>query len=210
MTSHDISRTSDGLVVKQYGRVERDQPYREWRALRLLHQYAPGLASEPVAADLDAAPPSITMSALAGESLGDHQLSSSKTRAILAALDQLHTCVPRAALAAVPMACNHPRQALSDITSRLAAQPRPSDDAEVARAYDEALRWLSGSEPNRLLGEEPDRPVFARVDHNLSNFLWDGARVRLVDFEYSGHSDRCAEIAELVEHISARCTPDRT
>jgi len=31
-----------------------------------------------------------------------------------------------------------------------------------------------------------------------------------VDFEYAGKSDRCAEIAELIEHISARCTPDRT
>lgn len=210
MTSHELSRTCDGLVRKKYGHIEHDQPRREWRALRLLHEYAPGLAPGPVDADLDATPPWITMEVLAGDPLGGQALSSSEERAVVEALDRLHTCVPRVALAAVPMVANHPRRAFGDIASRLVAQPRPEDDAVVARAYDEALRWLSGSEPNRLFDAGPDRPVFARVDHNLRNFLWDGDRARLVDFEYSGRSDRCAEIAELVEHLSARCTPDRT
>jgi hypothetical protein len=33
--------------------------------------------------------------------------------------------------------------------------------------------------------------------------LWDGARIRVVDFEYSGRSDRAFELAEVTEHISA-------
>lgn len=208
MTSHVISRTSDGFVLKRYARVDRDQPGREWRALRLLHEYAPGLAPAPVGADLHADPPSIRMGVVAGEPLGEQPLAPSETRAIVEALDRLYTCVPEVALAAVPMGSNPPSRALGDVTSRLAMQARPNDDADVAQAYDEASRWLSGSDANRLLGEEPDQAVFARVDHNLSNFLWDGERARLVDFEYSGRSDRCAEMAELVEHISARCTPD--
>jgi thiamine kinase-like enzyme len=39
-------------------------------------------------------------------------------------------------------------------------------------------------------------------DGNLANFLWDGSKVHLVDFELSGRSDRPFELAELVEQIS--------
>ena len=51
--------------------------------------------------------------------------------------------------------------------------------------------------------------MFARADHNLANFLLDDDHVVLVDFEYSGRGDRPGELAELVEHISARTTPGR-
>jgi hypothetical protein len=209
VTDHKVSRTSDGLVLKQYRPNAGDLPAREWRALQLLHEYAPGLSPEPIAVDLDATPQSVTMSILPGDPLGDQPVDPFQLRAIMVALDRLHTCIPEEILAGIPLGASPPREALGAITSRLAAQPRPSADAVVTGAYDEALRWLAGSEANRLLTDEPKGAVLARVDHNLTNFLWDGDRVRLVDFEYSGRSDRCAEMAELVEHISARCTPDR-
>ncbi|WP_344832224.1 phosphotransferase family protein [Nonomuraea dietziae] len=47
------------------------------------------------------------------------------------------------------------------------------------------------------------RPAFGAGDGNLANFLWDGTRVRIVDFEDSGRSDRAFELAELAEHVSA-------
>ncbi|MEU5403654.1 hypothetical protein ABZ348_30685 [Streptomyces sp. NPDC005963] len=34
----------------------------------------------------------------------------------------------------------------------------------------------------------------------LANYLWDGSRVRVVDFEDSGLSDRTFELAEITEH----------
>jgi thiamine kinase-like enzyme len=40
-------------------------------------------------------------------------------------------------------------------------------------------------------------------DGNLANYLWDGSRIRIVDFEYSGRGDRAYELAEAVEHVSA-------
>lgn len=207
VTEHKISRTEDGLVVKQYRPNPGDLPRREWRALQLLHTYAPGLAPEPVAANLDEAPESITMTALPGEPLGGRPLSQPEMRAIAAALDQMHTCVPQDVLADVPLTFDAP-SAPANFTSRLTTQPRPEIDPIATRAYDEALRWLSGSEANSLVNDQPHRAVLARGDHNLTNFLHDGHRVRLVDFEYSGRADRCAEMAELIEHISARCTPD--
>ncbi|MEU8247005.1 phosphotransferase [Nonomuraea sp. NPDC048916] len=36
----------------------------------------------------------------------------------------------------------------------------------------------------------------------MANFLWDGTRVRIVDFEDSGRSDRVFELAEMAEHVS--------
>lgn len=209
MTDHTVSRTSDGRVRKQYRPNPGEAPAREWRALQLLHEHAPGLAPEPLAADLEADPPYIVMSALPGTPLGGRPLSSPELRAISAALHEMHTCVPPAVLATIPAGTGW-EAARARIRDRLAAQPRPSDDAVVALAYDEAGRWLSGSEADRILGADPGRVVLGRSDHNLTNFLRDGDRVRLVDFEYAGRSDRCAEIAELLEHISARCTPDAT
>jgi hypothetical protein len=41
-------------------------------------------------------------------------------------------------------------------------------------------------------------------DGNLSNHLWDGERVQIIDFEYLGRSGRVFELAEIAAHISAR------
>jgi thiamine kinase-like enzyme len=78
----------------------------------------------------------------------------------------------------------------------------------VSAAYDHAGAWFHSAEAAELIGSEGPA-VFARGDHNLANFVLDGDRVLLVHFEYSGRGDRPSELAELVEHISARTTPDR-
>jgi hypothetical protein len=194
------------LILKEYRQDAGDRPGREWRALRLLQEYAPGLAPEPVAVDLDARPPFITMSELPGQALGGQPLSSAQLRGIRAALDRLHTSVPLSALDDVFPFC--PRGDVDGLARGLAAQPRPGDDPVTARAYDEGLRWLAGAEAYQFLTGEPTEAVLGRGDHNLSNFLWDGQQVRLVDFEYGGRCEVSDEVAELVEHISARCTPD--
>jgi thiamine kinase-like enzyme len=209
MTDHEIVRIGDGLVLKRYRQVDRDQPGREWRALRLLDEYAPGLAPKPVTGNLRAALPSITMGVVAGVPLGDGPVSPPEMRAIAEALHRLHTCLPRDTAAGIPLRDNDPQAALGHVADRLAQQRRPSADAVAAMAYDEAMGWLSSSAPGQVLGDEPVSAVLGRGDHNLSNFLWDGQHMHLVDFEYSGRSDRCAEIADLVEHLSARGTPER-
>jgi thiamine kinase-like enzyme len=48
----------------------------------------------------------------------------------------------------------------------------------------------------------PADPVFGLGDGNLGNFLWDGERCHVVDFEDSGVSDPAYEVADLVEHVS--------
>ncbi|HVX46500.1 MAG TPA: hypothetical protein VHC49_21580 [Mycobacteriales bacterium] len=209
MTDHTVSRTSDGRVRKQYRPNPGDAPVREWQALQLLHDHARGLAPEPLEADLHADPPYIMMSALPGTPLGGKPLSAADLRAMAVALDDLHSCVPQQVLDHVPAGTGWDA-ARARIREQLAEQPRPTDDSVVSLAYDEALRWLSGPEATRVLSEDPGRAVLGRSDHNLTNFLRDGDRVYLVDFEYAGRTDRCAEFGELLEHISARCTPDAT
>lgn len=65
-----------GVAVKRFrSLVHGDEPRREWRALKLLARYAPGLAAEPFRADLDADPPVVVMSRLPGAPLGMCQVT---------------------------------------------------------------------------------------------------------------------------------------
>jgi aminoglycoside phosphotransferase (APT) family kinase protein len=71
-------------------------------------------------------------------------------------------------------------------------------DGIIGRA---ATSWLK-NEPADVTGVQ--EPVLAHGDPNLTNYLWDGARVRIVDFEDAGAGDRAVELANLVEHLSWR------
>ena len=66
-----------------------------------------------------------------------------------------------------------------------------------------AVAWLADG-PDLLL--EPSAGVIGHGDPNLANYLWDGERVRIVDFEDAGVSEVALELATLVEHLSARQT----
>jgi hypothetical protein len=66
-------------------------------------------------------------------------------------------------------------------------------------------RWSSGPDPGLLLAPAPS--VLAHGDPSPANYLWDGRRVVLVDFEDAGWRDRAVELADLVEHAQSRNTP---
>lgn len=52
-TTHEIEFTGD-VVAKRFRDTHRGEPEREWQALRLLHEHAPGLAPAPIRAELGA------------------------------------------------------------------------------------------------------------------------------------------------------------
>ena len=58
------------MVVKRFRSWDRREAVREWTALVLLAEFAPGLAAVPVRADLAADPPVVEMSWLPGVPLG--------------------------------------------------------------------------------------------------------------------------------------------
>jgi thiamine kinase-like enzyme len=58
------------------------------------------------------------------------------------------------------------------------------------------------SAESSAVASEDAQQVLGQGDGNIANFVWDGERCRLVDFEDGGLSDRAFEIADLVEHPS--------
>lgn len=208
-----------GVVVKSFLHAHRGEPEREWRALTLLAEHAPGLAPEPIRADLAADPPVIEMSLLPGEPLGGRPLTVEQESALVRALGQLWQSVPVSRVVPLPGEAGNEAQLVS-VVRQLAAQAQDLGDDPVVRAAGSAgLSWLSWAlgESGRLTGQDSYadpgggsgtgwpglQAVYGQGDANLANFLWDGQRVQIVDFEDSGLSDRAFELAGLVEHLSA-------
>jgi Ser/Thr protein kinase RdoA (MazF antagonist) len=185
----------EGTVTKRYTSWDRNEPRHEWAALRHIHRHAPDLVPAPVAAELDAVPPSVTMTIVAGQPLTP-QLSTAQASGLTTAVR---------ALWAVPIDDVHDIRPWSDdlaFARRLTDAPRP-DEPTTAAAYDAALRWWHGPDPD-LLRSRPALTVIGHRDPNPSNYLWDGGRMRIIDFEDSAISEPATELAILIEHLGTR------
>jgi thiamine kinase-like enzyme len=97
------------------------------------------------------------------------------------------------------LALNHPERMLRDARRLLndrkttMTTERPQSQAIIA-----AKRWIWSSEPQELV--ESSVLVFCRGDTNVTNYLWQGVRVSVVDFEKSGLNDPVFEVADYIEH----------
>jgi hypothetical protein len=198
----------DETAVKRFrsslgtdGRLQGDEPRREWQALNLLARYAPGLAPEPIRADPAADPPVIVMTRLPGEPLGARPATSAQADAIAAALGRLHHAIPPSVLETIERAPGSPQLVIGRIRDMAAACDAGSLGPLPRAAYRSALGWLGSGQAVRP-APAPLPAVFAQRDPNLANHLWDGRRVRLVDFEHAGRGDRATELADFVEHIT--------
>lgn len=196
---HTIEVRSD-VVIKQYRSLDHGQPEREWRALELLHEYTPGLAPAPVTADLDADPPTVVMSRLGGAAVRG-PIKGHLAEALAEAIVRLQQAAPRHVLERVPARAGHPVELLAQVRSWCGPALPSEGDPAVTDALREAGSWVEQPRLDELLAQ-PGTPVFGTGDGNLANYLWDGASIRIIDFEYSGRSDRAFELAEAIEHIS--------
>lgn len=193
---HGIELTGH-TVIKRFASWRRGEHENEWRALRLIAEYAPGLAPEPIRARLDTDPPCVVMSRLPGTPLRGNSLTPTQITALAEAIATLHTAIPARVLDTVPVRPWHHGAAVAQIHAWCAMESVPTS-TPVTKARDAGLRWLRSAN-----FDTPRSAVFGSGDGNLSNYLWDGARVRIVDFEDSGRSDRAYELAEIAEHVSA-------
>jgi aminoglycoside phosphotransferase (APT) family kinase protein len=182
-------------VTKTYSSWDRAEHRREWAALRHLHRHAPDLAPGPISANLDAAPPTLVMTRVPGIALSGHP-SPDQVRALIVAVRTLW------AVPATTEAVVEPWYADLPYARRFTDSARPADPL-VAAAYDAAHAWWHGPDPGLLATAPPDL-VLGHRDPNLNNYLWDGTRVRIVDFEDAALSDPSTELALLVEHVSTR------
>ncbi|MDX3100430.1 phosphotransferase family protein [Nonomuraea angiospora] len=193
----------DDVVIKRYASWGRGEPHREWTALTLLAEHAPGLAPAPVEAALDAYPPMIVMSRLPGTVLRGQDATDKQITAMAAALARLHQAIPTRVVEAVTPAPWGPATAVNKYRAWAHKQPNLGDDPIVRLAYHEGAAWLASTDPDRLT-TNPFPPVLGLADGNRANYLWDRdeGRVRLIDWEDSGSNDRAFEVGEVVEHIS--------
>ncbi|GAA1543431.1 phosphotransferase [Kribbella lupini] len=72
----------------------------------------------------------------------------------------------------------------------------------IGEAHAAAAEWLAGPAADELV--ERRDVVIGHGDPNLANYLWDGERVRIIDFEDAGRADLAVELANLVEHLASR------
>jgi len=195
VSNHDV-RIEGDVVRKRYRRTERGEPQREWAALVLLNEHAPGLAPRPVSFEPD--PPVVVMSRVAGV-----HMEAALTPGLMAAMDTAYR-----SLFAVPVQPDTPRRYwepaafLRNNIEWIEEEYARTDLADAVRdALAFAGEWHTALPP--AIHDISD-PVIAQGDGNVSNLLWDGSRMRLVDFEGFGVGDLAFEVADLVEHISSR------
>lgn len=192
--------------LKFYKVDERQRARREWCALELLTSRGCFYPPRPFHYDADSNPPVVVMEFVDGRGLGNQPLNKAHLSALVDALQEMYAITP--ALASDPLG-----PVVGDAHGWIRFLRRGERDIEPSTldvlAYEEhtLLRtWLQGTDPAILMESAP--LVFSRGDPNLANCLWDGQRLRIVDFEYSGWNDRAFDLADLVEHIQSRRTPD--
>ncbi|WP_244900634.1 phosphotransferase family protein [Streptomyces nanshensis] len=187
-------------VTKRFREGSVPEAEREWRALELLAAHAPGLTPVPLGAEFDGTAPLIRMTRLPGDPLRGLAQQTAAVDALAEAVSRLHAALPPPVLATVPRRPDGPDALTRWLRSRT-SRVRPLPHGPVDAAMRAGLRWLDRSRVRDVPGDV--REVFGGGDGNLANYLWDGARGRIVDFEDSGRSDRAFELAEITEHVGS-------
>lgn len=201
------------IVIKKFRAVRHGEHVRESQALRLLHRHAPGLAPRPLRTELQGEQPTVTMSRLPGQALTAVPPSTEEVCLIAETLRRLHVAVPADAVQELPYAISHASVEIPKLRNWAALDPSGEVRAEIIRSpeLDRALttarKWLAGTEPRRLM-DRPGQICFGQSDPNIRNFIRDRDRLRVVDFEDSGRSDRETELADLLEHRTLRGVPE--
>jgi len=195
------------LCLKIYRSWERAEPDREWTLLELLHPT--GLAPEPVWRSTDTPKPAVAMTVVAGKPLGDVQLDDRQLQLIGDAHALIHglSAPPR-----LPPAINSGATVLGRARSFWPDLAAMASDLgvshDVFRVIDVAGPWLFDPATAALVADGERHAC--RGDTNPANYLDDGERLRLVDFEDGGMSDPVFEIADMAEHFATRHLPEQT
>ncbi len=192
--------------LKFYAVDDAGRARREWAALAYLTAQGFPYHPHPVYDSPDPASPAIVMERLPGQHLRQCCLTRAQAGALHTLLSALWSLPRPPAPPALAPVYKDARYWL-DRVQATAATIRPlAGDAATGEAIRLLHAWLDGPDPALL--SDPALAVFSNGDLNPSNLLWDGQTLRLVDFEFSGGSDRAFDLADLVEHNQSRRTPD--
>lgn len=192
-------------MLKVFRHHHRDQARCEWLALNRLRSQGHLLAPRPVWSDLDHPLPAIAMSRLHGAALADGPWTAAELAALLRLLTEFFAVLPGDEL---PRPDHSPAAAVGRLRLAWPDRVEPAWPDAVRRALGAAGAWLADVQREGL--PRPGSDVFGRGDYNRSNFLRQGGRLLHLDFEDARRQERAFELAELVEHIKSRPTPDAT
>jgi thiamine kinase-like enzyme len=143
----------------------------------------------------------VVMSRLPGVPMRGVVLDDNQVKALGEAVRTLHAAVPPDVLSKVPLRPGRRENLIASIHA-WAPLSRGRLSCDLLGVVDRGLKWLGQSRMERE-GELKVPLVLGAGDGNLANYLWDGSRVRIVDFEDSGLSDRAFELAEITEHVGS-------
>lgn len=198
------------ICIKVYRLDARRRPDREWHALTLLAAHDVPSVPRPLWRDDDADSPAVGMTLVTGTALSDE--APDHHEAGLAGLIEtwrhIHAVQidgPLADFVRIDSAAHYVER-ITDIWAKQLADHR--SDPLTPRLQALLDHWSKSGD--RQILAEPEPPTFSRGDANLLNWLHDSTtgKTACVDFEFSGTSDPAFDLADLVEHISARAFAD--
>ena len=204
--THDVFAADAGgekLAIKVYRSWERSEPEREWRAMKALEDLDLGPRPVWFSPPDGRHPPVVVMSWVEGQGRHAGELDPDDLATIVAAHRALH----RLSADSVPPAISNSLTAIARTLEMMStwddAAPHLRDEPQKVHAAGRAARcWLELEEPDLFAGGPPE--VLGRGDPNLTNYLWVGERVTMIDFEDAGGIDPAIELADFFEHASSR------
>lgn len=170
----------------------------------MLDTYAAGIAPKPLRRRTDGTRAVIVMSRVGGMPLGSQPLSDDQTGAVAAAISIMHAAVPDTEVAKLPVRVWCASEAVTQLRKQTTQTADPRS-FRVRQALEAGQEWIRSPEATQFADEQAPL-AFGQGDGNLANFMWDGIRCRIVDFEDCGASDRAFEVADLLEHVSTWMT----
>lgn len=187
------------VCVKVFAGARAPYARREWWALTTLSDAGLLLAPRPLAFEADEEQATIIMELLEGAPRVE-PATPNDLPAIADALSQLYGIAlsglgvpPGPAVGSAQAIVERVRTAWAELTA-----PRFDPVRDRARAL--GRMWLESDGPACVLGD--GTPILSRGDGNLVNWLKTNRGLRLVDFEYSGMSERAFDIGDFMSHPS--------
>ena len=196
------------FCIKLYRVDTRQRAGTEWHALTWLSSHGYHFAPRPFHHYADASPPAVVLEFIDGTWLGEQRLSRTQLESLVEAHQQMYSITPDSPDARFRTATGNARVMVRQVTTGEWGTDPTAGDALAQEAHALWQTWRKGDDPALLL--EPAPQAFSRGDPNLANCSWSRQRLRIVDFEYSGWSDRATDLADLVEHVQSRGTPDES
>lgn len=197
----------DGPVaIKIYRKDDRFLADREWLSLTLLSEHCPGAAPAPLWTDPRRTQPAVGMTVIPGRPCPAGAGQPMIAQAVITTLLEFAGLPLSGQLAVMPRA-KRPEHYARSLTGKWASELGTSPSDALTRDLLQLLgQWASSPDSGILTA--PAARVFSHGDGNLDNWLWDGQQLRCIDFEFAGWSDVAFDLADLVEHISARAISD--